>query len=190
MVSSTDLVLKVIDAFERLEIPYMLVGSYSSNYYGRPRSTHDADFVIEVSDDQITKLRAGLSPDLLMDTQMSFETVTMHMRYVIVHPQSAFKIELFLLSDDEYHRERFRRRRQVEFEGRLAWLPTAEDVVVQKVFWGQKARRSKDIEDVQQVLSVQRDKLDLEYIGLWCDKQGTRAFFEKLLQATKPRGTG
>ena len=78
----------------------------------------------------------------------------------------------------------------MEFEGRLAWLPTAEDVVVQKVFWGQKARRSKDIEDVQQVLSVQRDKLDLEYIGLWCDKQGTRAFFEKLLQVTKPRGTG
>jgi hypothetical protein len=187
MVNSTDLVLKVIDEFERLCIPYMLVGSYSSNYYGRPRSTHDADFVVEISDEQISKLRTGLSPELQMDTQMSFETVTMHMRYVIVHPKSAFKIEVFLLADDVYHQERFRRRRQVEFEGRLAWLPTPEDVVVQKVYWGQTARRAKDIEDVQQVLSVQRGKLDLVYIRHWCDQQGTREFFEKLLEAAELR---
>jgi hypothetical protein len=187
MVSSTDLVLRVIDEFARLGISYMLVGSYSSNYWGRPRSTHDADFVVEISDEQISRLRAGLSPELQMDTQMSFETVTMHMRYVIVHPRSAFKIELFLLADDSYHQERFRRRRQVQFEGRWASLPTPEDVVVQKVYWGQKARRAKDIEDVQQVLSVQGGKLDLTYIRHWCAMQGTRVFFEKLLDSVEPR---
>ena len=42
--NSNDLVLHMISLFDRLGIPYMLVGSYSSNYYGRPRLTKDADF--------------------------------------------------------------------------------------------------------------------------------------------------
>lgn len=44
--SSTDLVLRIIRLLDQLAIPYMLVGSYSSNYFGRPRSTRDADFVV------------------------------------------------------------------------------------------------------------------------------------------------
>jgi hypothetical protein len=38
------------DCLKRLnaaEIPYMLVGSMASNYWGIPRSTHDIDFVVE-----------------------------------------------------------------------------------------------------------------------------------------------
>lgn len=185
MVSATSLVLRMIDMFDQMTIPYMLVGSYSSNYYGRPRSTRDADFVIVVSDEQISKLRIGLLPDFHLDAQMSFETVTMHTRYVITHHETAFKIELFLLTADAYSQERFKRRRHVDFEGRRAWLPTPEDVIVQKVLWGKTARRSKDIEDVQQVLGLQRENLDLTYIRHWCDRLETRDLFEKLLASTK-----
>ena len=39
--------LAVIDALEACSIPYMLVGSYSSNVYGVERSTQDADFVVD-----------------------------------------------------------------------------------------------------------------------------------------------
>ena len=40
--------LTVAEALESCDIPYMLVGSYSSNFYGVDRSTQDADFVIEL----------------------------------------------------------------------------------------------------------------------------------------------
>ena len=40
----------VIEALEACGIPYMLVGSYSSNSYGVPCSTQDADFVIELGE--------------------------------------------------------------------------------------------------------------------------------------------
>jgi hypothetical protein len=187
MTSSTQLVLRVIEFFERLAIPYMLVGSYSSNFYGRPRSTKDADFVITITDDQLGKLRTGLLPEFHLDAQMSFETVTMHTRHIITHPESAFKIELFLLSDDAFSQERFRRRKQVDFEGHSAWLPTAEDVVVQKVKWGKTGRRAKDIEDVLAVLKVQAGHLDLPYIRRWCDEHGTRELFEELLRSAEGR---
>ena len=40
-------VLAVIEALEGLGVGYMLVGSLSSNFYGIPRATQDADFVIQ-----------------------------------------------------------------------------------------------------------------------------------------------
>ena len=42
-------VLAVIDSLEAEQIPYMLVGSFSSNFYGIPRSTEDGDLVIELA---------------------------------------------------------------------------------------------------------------------------------------------
>lgn len=185
MTSSTQLVLRVISLFEQLAIPYMLVGSFSSNFYGRPRSTKDADFVITISDVQLPKLRTALLPEFHMEAQMSFETVTMHTRHIITHPESAFKIELFLLSDDAFSQERFGRRTQVDFEGHPTWLPTAEDVVVQKTKWAKTGRRSKDIEDVLGILKVQAGRLDLAYIRRWCDEHGTRELFEELLKSVQ-----
>lgn len=42
------------------EYPYMIVGSYSSNFYGIPRSTKDADLVLSVaSSDSGARLQGG-----------------------------------------------------------------------------------------------------------------------------------
>ena len=45
--------LAVVDALEDLAVSYMLGGSISSSYYGIPRSTKDADFVIELGSQSI-----------------------------------------------------------------------------------------------------------------------------------------
>jgi len=182
---ATDLVLRVLRLFDELGIGYMLVGSFSSNYYGKPRSTQDADILVVVSDEQLEKLRGALLPDFRLDAPMSFETVTMTTRHLIMHPASAFKFELFLLSQDPHDQERFKRRQQVGFEGHSAWLPTPEDVIIQKLRWAKEGgpMRGKDLDDVQKVLAVQRGKLDLGYIRRWVDQHGTRSVFEQLLAA-------
>ena len=54
---------KVIDILEEMGIPYMLVGSFSSNAYGVARSTHDADFVIELGDQTVRAIADRLGPD-------------------------------------------------------------------------------------------------------------------------------
>ena len=46
----------VVDALNAEQIPYLLVGSFSSNFYGIPRSTKDADFVIELSGKSVMSL--------------------------------------------------------------------------------------------------------------------------------------
>ena len=111
--TSTEIVLRVIDALEHARIQYMIVGSYSSNVHGVPRSTKDADFVVELPAGQsINAIAEAIKPDLIVEPQMLFETVTGNYRYVITHLHSAFKVELFLLSADAHHQERFSRRVQ------------------------------------------------------------------------------
>ena len=43
-----EVLFQVLDALDALEIPYVITGSFASNYWGRPRATHDADLVVEI----------------------------------------------------------------------------------------------------------------------------------------------
>jgi hypothetical protein len=49
MTSNESITLRVAEAIEACGIPYLLSGSFASNYYGIPRSTRDADFVLQTA---------------------------------------------------------------------------------------------------------------------------------------------
>ncbi|MDB5318786.1 MAG: hypothetical protein JWN40_417 [Phycisphaerales bacterium] len=181
--TALEIVSAVIGAFNQLGVPYMLVGSFSSNFYGRPRSTKDADFVVEIEHQTLSALTALLGSDFELDSQMTFETITGTMRYRLHHKAAVFMVELFELSTDPHDQMRFSRRIKTPFASHDAFVPTAEDVVITKLRWSKHGQRAKDIEDVQNVLNVQSGKLDLPYIRHWCDLHATRDLFERLLQA-------
>lgn len=178
--TAEEFVVRVVDALNALKIPYMLVGSFSSNYYGVPRSSQDADFVVQFGQQGPAALMARLKPEIQFDPQMSFETVTGTWRHVAGTSGTRFKIEFFLAGDDPYDRERFSRRREVETLGRRVFISSPEDVVVTKLRWSQHGKRRKDMDDVKNVLAVQGDRLDWPYIVHWCDQHGTRDLLEQL----------
>ncbi|MCB1131993.1 MAG: hypothetical protein KDN05_12745 [Verrucomicrobiae bacterium] len=172
--SGTDSLLCLIEAFHRAEIPYMVVGSYSSNFYGIPRLTKDADLVVHLDSDEWSKLPAILPEGIEMETQMGFELVTATRRELLRVKDSLFQIELFRLSDDSHDQSRFLRRRREEIlPGHTVFLPTAEDVIVQKLRWCVGAKRPKDYADSVAVMQVQGRSLDWSYIEKWCGEHGT-----------------
>ena len=181
---ANQIVLGVVEALDAASIAYMLVGSFSSNLYGRPRSTQDADFVVQMDAADVAALRQRLGPDFQIDPQMSFETVTATTRYIIRHRSTAFKVELFLLGPDPYDDARFSRRQKVDFAGRSVWVPSPEDVVITKLRWSQAGQRSKDVVDVAGVLAAQSARLDVAYMREWCDRHGTRKLLDELLGKT------
>jgi len=73
----------VIIALNAAGIPYMLVGSLSSNFWGIPRSTQDADFVLDPGSRSLVGLTQSLGPEFRHDPQMSFERVTGTKRTII-----------------------------------------------------------------------------------------------------------
>jgi hypothetical protein len=178
-------VLAVIDALEAEQIPYMLVGSFSSNFYGIPRSTADGDIVIELGSRSLTGLRQRLSSPFSFDSQVTFENATGTLKNVISVKGSPIKIELFRLSDSPHDQERFRRRVPQRYLERDILLPTPEDVVVAKLNWLKLIARGKDRDDVRDVIAVQADALDWPYIHRWCEEHGTRQLLDEI-RATIP----
>jgi len=166
---SNDPAWPVIDGLIALQVPFLLTGSHASNYYGIPRSSKDTDLLIDLRQRSITEIEQCLRDGYRLDRQVEFETMTGTLKNVIRIAGTEHTIELFRLGGDAFHQQRFRRRIKLLMCGREIWLPTAEDVIVQKLRWG----RSKDLDDARDVLSVQGDALDWNYIHHWCALHNT-----------------
>lgn len=176
--SSFEALIDVIRVLQTHQIPYMLVGAFSSNAYGYPRATKDADIVIEYEEGVLKKICESLGRDFKLDPQTGFELMTGSIRNILTYTPTKFEIELFRLGKDPHHRERFARRRRLALPDLQieAVIPTAEDVVIQKLRW----QRDKDLADVRIVIAVQAPRLEWSYIQKWTDQHGTTELLNRL----------
>jgi hypothetical protein len=181
-VTNNEATARVVATLDALGIAYMLVGSYSANNYGVIRATKDADIVVTFGGSSIGDVAQQLAPDILLDPQIAFESVTGTTRYIFKVATTPFQIELFRLSEDPHDQERFQRRRRgfATQLNREACFPTAEDVIITKLRWALNAARNKDRDDVRDVVTVQSGVLDWPYIYSWCDQHGTRALLDEI----------
>jgi hypothetical protein len=181
--SGHEAVLALLKVLENLEIPHMLVGSYSSNFYGIPRSTKDADLVIQIDAAQMERLTLNLPKGLSLEDQSFFEMVTATRKELIHVEGNPFEIELFHLSEDEFDQVRFSSRIACQYaEGVSTYLPRAEDVIIQKLRWAKGAKRTKDFDDVVSILKVQ-EELDFSYIEKWSAIHGSLKVFREAREA-------
>ena len=174
----------VVSALNAEKIPHMLVGALSSNVYGIPRSTKDADLVVQLGSTSLSRLLPHLPEGFRLESQIGFETITATTRFRMHYENlpSPFMIEFFELSDDPHDQLRFAQRKELVFAGSRTFVPKAEDVVVMKLRWAIAGKsREKDADDARNVLSVQKGKLDLAYIRQWADQHRSRDLLEQLL---------
>lgn len=183
-----DVVVRVIDVLNELGIDYMLVGSLSSNYYGIARSTADADFVLLLEGAKISDVARELGSEFKLEQQILFESITGTTRHVIDVPTVQFRIDCFRLSNDDHDQARFRRKRNVHFRrfGRDVFIPTPEDVIVTKLRWAVAGDRGKDTEDVANVITVQGNAIDWDYVNDWSDRHGTRERLDSIRASIPP----
>ena len=132
-----ELAIRVIEAAEAEDVEFMIVGAIAAGTYGVPRSTRDVDLLVGVRHPQnVAKVIQRLSDFVRFDPQVTFDTLTWGARHVGVSlDPPPFKVELFETFDDPFVISEFDRRRKVLVPqlDRETWLPTPEDVVVQKL---------------------------------------------------------
>ncbi|MEX1118503.1 MAG: hypothetical protein WEB60_06875 [Terrimicrobiaceae bacterium] len=155
----------VLAACEAEGVEHMVTGAFAFGLYGIPRSTKDVDVVLSLQGgDPLLCVASRLSDTVEFDRQVQFDTLTWGKRLVGTSKEPPpFKVELFELFDDPFVQAQFGRRlrRYSEQLQRETWLPTPEDVIVQKLRWG----RNKDLDDARDVLAVQGpETLDMAYI--------------------------
>ncbi len=182
-----DLAVRVIEAAEAAGVEFMAVGAIAAGAYGVPRSTRDVDLLVSVKiPGNVAALIERLGTLVAFDEQVTFDTLTWGRRHVGRSNSSPpFKVELFEIFEDPFVESEFSRRQEVfvPILNRTTWLPTPEDVVVQKLRWG----RNKDLDDARDVLAVQGpETLDMAYIRNWCDQHGTTGRLEEALAGIPP----
>jgi hypothetical protein len=86
---------EVIQALDGQGIPHMVTGSVASSYHGRPRSTHDADIVIDPSRDQLDALVRILGDrGFFVDADRAQDALVRRLQFNAIETRSAFKIEM------------------------------------------------------------------------------------------------
>ena len=174
--------IAVFDALAALEIPFMVVGSLSSNVYGIPRSTKDADVVVELGDDRSPRSRGISGRDSSSirrcPSRPSLGRSAANWRSWASRSRSRYSRSAAIRTTGRGSPARV----PTEVFGHTVPVPTAEDVIVTKLRWA----RSKDRDDVRDVIAVQGDAVDWDYVYTWADRHGTRGLLDEIRRSIPP----
>lgn len=168
------LLVATVKTLERLGIAYMLTGSHASSLQGQPRSTHDVDFVVDLTlSDLAGLLRAFPAPEFYVSEAAAREAVRSRAMFNIVESATGAKIDLWLLTDDTFDHSRFERRRVVDVFGQAIAVSTPEDTILMKLRWAMQSGSSeRQVGDARHVLELNADSLDWTYLDQWAGRIG------------------
>lgn len=169
----------------------MLTGSMASNFWGIPRTTHDLDFVIGLSEPTIPAFVQAFDDDnyFLQATSVR-NALKPPYQFNVLDNRSALKIDFWVLRDETFERQMFQRRRRETLFGETAWISTAEDVLLHKLYWNQLSPSDRQLGDCAGIVAVQADHLDREYLRQWSIELHVEEILEKLLSGEiRPKHT-
>jgi hypothetical protein len=174
-----------IDSIRRLNsagTPYAVTGSMASNHWGIPRSTHDLDFVVQISESDDRGIANAFRDEFMVDEEMILSARQPPYHFNLIDSRSGLKLDFWMVKPEPFDREAFARRVRREVVGdQFAWLMTAEDIILSKLCWNQLSPSDKQVADVAGIVAVQADDLDCDYLRRWADELGIRLILEKLL---------
>jgi hypothetical protein len=171
----------VLDTLTALEIPYMIVGSYASNYWGRPRMTHDADLVVELSVHQASGLAQHLADEFYAPDFVIQEATERGDHFNAIHLKTSFKIDFWLRKQTAYEKTCFGRRLRGTMFGRTVWLTSAEDLILSKLLWYKMSPvLERQLQDVLEVYEIQSQDLDLDYLEDWASQLEVRDLLDDI----------
>jgi hypothetical protein len=153
----------------QLNIEYMIAGSLASSLHGIPRATHDVDIVADIKLHHVEDLIGALKNDFYIDQDLVNKAIKQSSSFNLIHLETMFKIDIFILGDDPNYKKEMERRQSYqisETSKKELFLASAEDIIIRKLQWFEFSNRISDRqwEDVIGVLSVKKDKLDYDYL--------------------------
>lgn len=190
MRTESEFLVDVLGRLNRAGVEYMLTGSMASNYWGIPRTTHDLDFVVLMKPEQVDQLIACFEPGLFVQPESVRTAFEPPFQFNVLDEQSALKADFWLLRENAFEQSAFGRRLQVELFGTAAWIATAEDVLLHKLYWNQITPSERQLQDAAGVYAVQGDALDAAYLRQWAAALGVEPQLEDLETGKlKPKST-
>jgi hypothetical protein len=179
---------RLLELFDRLEIPYMIGGSGASSVHGLVRTTGDLDIVAKIAVEDIPSIITELHEDFYVDEQQMHAALEHSRSFNVIHLRSSYKFDIFPLTTDRYQQIQFGRRRYEKssiFTGEPLEVAVSspEDVILSKLRWFRQGGEVSEQQwnDVLGVIAVQRQNLDVRYLRDWAEYLGLSKLLEQAL---------
>ncbi|MCI0693574.1 hypothetical protein L0337_16395 [candidate division KSB1 bacterium] len=180
-------VLKIVaEKLENCGIAYMIVGSFASNIHGKPRTTHDADMVIEIDEPSLEKFVQALGNDFYFDVEAARDAIRSNFMCNALHYDTGFKIDFFIRKNKAFALSEFERREINDLLGHPCWFATAEDTILAKLEWSKMGESERQFNDAVNIAKVQGANLDFTYLQRWAVDLHVENLLNRLLEEIKP----
>jgi hypothetical protein len=157
-----ELLKKIAEALDDLQIPYIIVGGQAVLMYGEARMTRDIDITLGIGIDSLNELLPAMEGIPLVarisDVQ-SFISETSVLP--AMEPSTGICVD-FIFSETPFEREALNRANGIRFDKSTIRYASLEDLIVFKMFAG----RPRDLDDVGSIIQ-KNPEYDLAYIEKW-----------------------
>ncbi|MGH7233128.1 MAG: hypothetical protein ACREJU_17485 [Nitrospiraceae bacterium] len=174
---------KILIAFLRAlpspEPLYCLIGGLALGTWGTVRATQDVDVLMLLDDETRHHLISVLAPHGFVVDSRWAEANPM-LNGVLTRFRHGFWPVDLLQPRDLHERETLAQRRLVELEEMSVWVASPEDLILLKM----KAGRDQDFLDAVNIVTQQRESLQLDYLWSWADRLGLQGELTYILKKT------
>ena len=180
----------VIERLTRCNIPYMVAGSVAANSYMTPRATNDVDIVIKITEGDIDKLIAAFEEDFYINSREAIQdSLKRHYPFNVIYLATAAKVDLVPLKPEPFAQTEFNRRHLIMIRDENAWFVTPEDYIISKLRTYITTKSDFQLTDLQNVVGLQMDNLDWNYVWAWAERFNLRSELETIVNDLRGRHT-
>jgi hypothetical protein len=186
-VTQADLLRFAVDVFERLQVAYLVVGSYASGSYGEPRLTLDIDIVIDPPVNQLDAICESFpESDFYVSKEAARSAFQHRSQFNVIHPDSGNKIDLIFPKQDAWSREQLSRRQRVRLlPDKDVFAARPEDVIISKMLFYREGGSEKHLRDMAGMLKVSGADIDQEYVARWAESLGLQDIWRAVVERVK-----
>ena len=179
-----DLLAWVIEAFDGLQIPYLVTGSVASMAYGEPRLTNHIDIVAEIVEANIPGLLSAFpEEDFYLSEDAVRDAVRRRDQFNIIHPASGLKVDVMIRKDTDFDRNRFSRAQTIRpVATYTAMFASPEDVILKKMEYYREGGSEKHLRDIASMLRISASDIDTAYVDEWAARLGLIPIWDAIKQ--------
>jgi hypothetical protein len=179
---------KLTDVLDKLNIAYVIGGSFASSAYGTVRFTQDADIIVQSFSSVAEQFYEILKSDFYISKEAMYQALQSRTSFNIIHLTTAFKIDIFIQKENEFQMQMFSQSRKLPLgkSAKKVSFVSPEVIILLKLDWFRQSGCDSERQwsDVQGVLAAQKENLDFEYLKNWAKKLGLNELLQKAITET------
>jgi len=177
---------RLAEVLDSLGIPYAIGGSLASSVYGTVRFTRDADIAVLPFPSAADKFYEMLKDEFYINEEAMQQALGCSGTFNIIHFETAFKIDIFLLGPSDFEQQLLVRSKLVRLgetaESELCFV-SPEDVILLKLrrLSESDGFEEDQWEDILGVLAIQGGALDLQRLADYARALGVEDLLERAI---------